>query len=55
MLAPILLSALLTLAIADNNFLTGANDIIAVQGQDGEIRASPFSVQFGKKDIWLPR
>ena len=40
---------------ADNNFLTGANDVIAVQGEEGEILASPFSVQFGKKDIWLPR
>jgi len=55
MFAPLLLAALHTAVIADNNFLTGANDIIAVLGQDGEIQASPFSVQFGKKDIWLPR
>jgi len=40
---------------ADNNFLTGANDIIAVVDEDGDIKASPFNVQFGKKDIWLPR
>merc|ERR1712013_452701 len=40
---------------ADNNFLTGANDIIAVIDEDGDIKASPFNVQFGKKDIWLPR
>lgn len=40
---------------ADNNFLTGSNDIVAVIGEDGDFRASPFSVQFGKKDIWLPR
>jgi len=40
---------------ADNNFLTGANDIIAVRHTDGKLEASPFSVQFGKKDIWLPR
>jgi len=39
----------------DDNFLTGANDIIAVVDQDGDIKASPFNVQFGKKDIWLPR
>jgi len=42
-------------ASADNNFLTGANDIIAVVDEDGDIQASPFNVQFGKKDIWLPR
>lgn len=40
---------------ADNNFLTGANDIIAVRDQQGDMFASPFTVQFGKKDIWLPR
>ena len=40
---------------ADNNFLTGANDIIAVVDEDGDMKASPFNVQFGKKDIWLPR
>jgi len=40
---------------ADNNFLTGANDIIAVVDEDGDVKASPFNVQFGKKDIWLPR
>jgi len=39
----------------DNNFLTGANDILVVKDEFGEMRASPFSVQFGKKDIWLPR
>eukprot|EP00092_Neocalanus_flemingeri_P012732 GFUD01013719.1.p1 GENE.GFUD01013719.1~~GFUD01013719.1.p1 ORF type:complete len:341 (-),score=57.40 GFUD01013719.1:3-1025(-) len=43
------------IAKADNNFLTGANDIIAVVDEDGDIKASPFNVQFGKKDIWLPR
>eukprot|EP00091_Calanus_sinicus_P022384 TRINITY_DN7073_c0_g1_i2.p1 TRINITY_DN7073_c0_g1~~TRINITY_DN7073_c0_g1_i2.p1 ORF type:complete len:345 (-),score=70.85 TRINITY_DN7073_c0_g1_i2:145-1179(-) len=42
-------------SFADNNFLTGANDIIAVVDEDGDIKASPFNVQFGKKDIWLPR
>merc|ERR1711936_567746 len=40
---------------ADNNFLTGSNDIIAVVDEYGDLAASPFSVQFGKKDIWLPR
>jgi len=46
---------------ADNNFLTGANDVIAVKrseeggGEEVDINASPFAVQFGKKDIWLPR
>ena len=40
---------------ADNNFLTGANDVIAVEGEEGVINALPFAVQFGKKDIWLPR
>merc|ERR1712110_761243 len=40
---------------ADNNFLTGSNDIIAVLDEYGDLAASPFSVQFGKKDIWLPR
>eukprot|EP00092_Neocalanus_flemingeri_P061922 GFUD01074610.1.p1 GENE.GFUD01074610.1~~GFUD01074610.1.p1 ORF type:complete len:346 (+),score=61.46 GFUD01074610.1:342-1379(+) len=43
------------IAKGDNNFLTGANDIIAVVDEDGDIKASPFNVQFGKKDIWLPR
>jgi len=38
----------------DNNILTGANDILVVTGGQ-ELKASPFSVQFGKKDIWLPR
>jgi len=50
--------ALLLLAhsgLADNNFLTGSNDIIAVLDEYGDLAASPFSVQFGKKDIWLPR
>lgn len=41
---------------ADNNFLTGANDIIVVRDRSsGDLKASPFNVQFGKKDIWLPR
>jgi len=40
---------------ADTNFLTGANDIIVVKDQDGFLQGTPFSVQFGKKDIWLPR
>ena len=26
----------------------GSNDIVAVIGEDGDFRASPFSVQFGK-------
>ena len=43
------------IAYADTNILTGANDIIAVVDEDGSIKASPFSVQFGKKDIWFPR
>jgi len=42
-------------SLADNNFLTGSNDIIAVVDEYGDLAASPFSVQFGKKDIWLPR
>merc|ERR1719412_2593174 len=42
-------------SLADNNFLTGSNDIIAVLDEYGDLAASPFSVQFGKKDIWLPR
>jgi len=44
-----------TLTRADNNFLTGANDVIVVQDENGNMKSSPFSVQFGKKDIWLPR
>lgn len=41
---------------ADNNFLTGANDIVVVRdGTTGDLKASPFNIQFGKKDIWLPR
>lgn len=55
MLSVLLLSLGLSLVGADNNFLTGANDVIAVEGEEGELRASPFSAQFGKKDIWLPR
>ena len=51
----LLLSLGLSLVGADNNFLTGANDVIAVEGEEGELRASPFAAQFGKKDIWLPR
>ena len=34
---------------------SGSNDIIAVLDSYGDLAASPFSVQFGKKDIWLPR
>ena len=41
--------------VADTNFLTGSNDIIAVRKVTGQLAASPFSVQFGKKDVWLPR
>ena len=41
--------------VADTNFLTGSNDIIAVRKVTGPLAASPFSVQFGKKDVWLPR
>jgi len=41
---------------ADNNFLTGANDVVVVRDRTtGDLKASPFNVQFGKKDIWLPR
>jgi phosphatidate phosphatase PAH1 len=29
--------------------------VIAVESSEGVINASPFAVQFGKKDIWLPR
>ena len=50
-----LLGSIGDFSFADNNFLTGANDIIAVVDEDGDIKASPFNVQFGKKDIWLPR
>ena len=39
----------------DTNLLTGANDILVARGEDGDLYATPFSVQFGKKDIWLPR
>ena len=35
---------------ADNNFLTGANDILAVEDGAGQLTASPFSVQFGERD-----
>lgn len=35
--------------------ISGANDILAVEDEAGQLTASPFSVQFGKKDIWLPR
>ena len=59
MLAPSLVVLLLVVIFdsvsADNNFLTGANDVIAVESSEGVINASPFAVQFGKKDIWLPR
>ena len=50
---------------------SGANDVIVVQDENGNMKSSPFSVQFGKifvfvkstkmmhfegkKDIWLPR
>ena len=43
------------LLVLDTNILTGANDVVAVTGRDGLIRASPFSVQLGKKYILLPR
>ena len=39
--------------LANTNILTGSNDIIAVREETGRLVASPFSVQFGKKDIWL--
>jgi len=43
-------------SFADNNLLSGANDIVAVRDQaTGDLEATPFSVQYGKKDIWLPR
>ena len=51
----LLLPNVISSVSADNNFLTGANDVIAVEGEEGVINASPFAVQFGKKDIWLPR
>ena len=49
------LVCLASTALADTNYLTGSNDIIAVMQETGELAASPFSVQFGKMDIWLPR
>jgi len=51
----VLLAWLAGPGLADTNFLTGSNDIIAVREETGQLAASPFSVQFGKKDIWLPR
>ncbi len=27
----------------------------ACRNAEGDLHATPFSVQFGKKDIWLPR
>jgi len=45
----------LTQVTADTNFLTGANDIVVVPNQNGDLEATNFGVQFGKKDIWLPR
>jgi len=46
---------LLDCSHSEDNFLTGANDVIAVVNEEGDIQATPFHVQFGKKDIWLPR
>ncbi|XP_023343271.1 uncharacterized protein LOC111712783 [Eurytemora carolleeae] len=40
---------------ADTNFLTGANDILVSRNTDGDLYATPFSLQIGKKDVWLPR
>jgi len=51
----VLCLTLLTKVAADTNFLTGANDIVVVPNQDGDLEATNFGVQFGKKDIWLPR
>jgi len=39
----------------DTNVLTGANDVIVVRNSDGDLYSTPFSVQFGKAAIWLPR
>ena len=50
-----LLLLVVAVARADNNFLTGANDVVAVEGPAGQLVASPFHIQFGKADIWLPR
>jgi len=47
--------ATVTVTSADTNILSGANDIIVARDLDGKLQATPFSVQFGKKDIWLPR
>ena len=51
----LLLTVAARLAVADTNFLTGGNDVVVVEGADGRLRATPFSVQFGKTAIWLPR
>jgi len=56
MLLHILLAAGCIAAVTgDSNILTGANDVIVARGLDGDLYSTPFSVQFGKKDIWLPR
>ena len=39
----------------DTNFLTGANDVIVVKQDDGTMSSTPFSLIFGKSDIFLPR
>ncbi len=36
---------------ADTNFLTGANDILVSRNTDGDLYATPFSLQIGKKDV----
>lgn len=46
---------LCTAVYGDTNVLTGANDVIVVRNSDGDLYSTPFSVLFGKKDIWLPR
>ena len=55
MLGVLLLIVVAELTAGDTNFLTGANDVLAVEASDGRLRATPFRVQFGKTAIWLPR
>ncbi len=38
-----------------HNFLSGGNDVLVVEGEASQLRATPFGVQFGKTAIWLPR
>jgi len=50
-----LVLSLFAVVDADSNLLSGANDIIVARNEDGQLEATPFTVQFGKADIWLPR